>query len=173
MRNTRIITAIIAFVVTFVFSAGLVRILFGAPEVQTVYRYKPQCADRYASDIESFIWQDIRNGETQMERISVKSGFELKPSNEFFTQYADAVSEYVNKSSSMDDSQLPENLRTAWRKHMEAWQNYSDFLTEVKNSRKTLSDDEFRISEKRLDYEISQTWHEVIRLGRSYGADVY
>lgn len=170
MKYTRIITAIIAFVATFVLSAGLVRLLFGAPQpVLPVYFNKPQCANRHAASIESFVWQDIRNGETRMDRTSRYSDGKF-----YSAEFADAVMEYSETSSSMDASRLPQDFQSAWRKHMKAWRDYADFLNEVTNSpeRKTNSQESLRESETRFNAEINRTWYEVLRIGRSYGANV-
>src|SRR5687767_12377351 len=103
MRNTRIITAIVAFAVTFIFSAGLVRIIFGEPQTSTVYFNRSQCSKRYVAGLESFILQDIRNGDTRMDKI-------IRPNDsdgKYYTSYADAVMDYSNVSSSMDASRFP------------------------------------------------------------------
>ena len=177
MSNTRIITAFIAFIATFIFSAGLVRILFGAPEYTAAsYNYsRTHCFDRKARSIENFIYSDIANGEQRMDKIVRRGGYNVTPSSVYFADLADAVDEYAQTSGSMDDSQLPQDLRAEWRKHMNAWRNFADFLNETNASaaRKAMSPEEFRAAERLYNKEINRTWEEVLSIGRTYGARVY
>jgi hypothetical protein len=173
MSNTKFITAIVAFVATFIFSAGLVRIIFPAPVVQYVYVTRPQYVEGDTNAIENFIRQDNFNGDVS-NRIGQKSGFELNPSNLYFGEYADSVADYVKISANMNVSQFPTNFQNAWREHQNAWRNYAEFLADMKTSpgRKNISLAEFNGADKRYGVEISQTYKEVIRIGRSYGADI-
>lgn len=167
MSNTRFITAIVAFVATFIFSAGLVRVIFPAPVVQYVYVNRPQYIERNTNAIESFILRDITNGENRMDRMSYSD-------SKFDAEYADAVMDYVNTSSSMDASRFPQDFQNAWREHMRAWRNYAEFLEDLKNpaARKNLTDTDFRKAEKNYNDEINRTWEIVLQFGRNYGANV-
>jgi hypothetical protein len=167
MTNTRIITALIAFVATFIFSAGLVRIIFGTPEVQPAYYSRTRCKSAQAREIEKFVWQDVRNGEIRMDKISRKGG--SNPSNVYFDDFARAVSEYAETSGRMDDANLPQDLQEAWREHMAAWGDFAVFLNETRPS----SPEEFRGAEIGYNTEINRTWTNVLRISRSYGANVY
>ncbi|MEP6902230.1 MAG: hypothetical protein ABJA66_10800 [Actinomycetota bacterium] len=171
MSNTRNITATVAFIATFIFSAGLIRIIFPAPAVQYVYVDKPQYTGCKARAIESFIRQDNINGEIHSSKIT---GLQNLDSQSYISANADATLEYYNSSSSMDVSQFPQDFQNAWREHMKAWRDYSDFLNQMKNSsaRKNLSGDDFGLAEQRFNSEINRTFNEVLRIGRNYGADV-
>jgi len=156
MSNTRAITAIIAFVVTFIFSAGLVRIIFPAPVVNYVYTERPRTFERSNNAIEEFIRKDESNGDARMYNRSSRD-------------YADAVTEYWKASSSMDASRFPQDFQNAWSLHMKAWGDYAKYLQDKKssNNRKSVE------LEKYHNSEISRTWEEVLSIGRSYGANVY
>ena len=160
MNNTRSITAIVAFIATFIFSAGLVRIIFPAPAVEYVFTNRPQYTNRNSSEIESFLLRDIRNGENRMNRIS-----SLRENERYSAEFADAVMNYSISSSNMDASRFPQDFQNAWREHMKAWRNYAEFLKEADPTSS-------KCSEGRLNAEINRTWIEVVRIGRSYGADV-
>ena len=151
MSNTRIITALIAFVATFIFSAGLVRIIFPAPVVKYVYtEMSPQ---RSANDIESFLRRDIRNGE-------------LREVDRYSDNHANAVMDYWQTSSNMDAAGFPQDFQDAWNLHMQAWGNYAEYL-QAKNE----SGESFSCSlEKRYNADINNTWEEVLRVGRKYGS---
>jgi hypothetical protein len=176
MSNTRFITAIIAFVATFIFSAGLVRIIFGTPEAVTGGTYhRTHCFSRQARGIENFIWQDVRNGESRMEKIGHDGGLNITPSSIYFTDFAVAVMEYSNVSGSMNDSSLPDDLREAWREHMNAWRDFAIFLDETKNLRRgeRMDTEDFKAAERRYNSEINRTWINVLRIATDYGANVY
>jgi hypothetical protein len=159
MSNTRIITALVAFVATFIFSAGLVRIIFPAPVVKYVYteRYteRPRAVERSSNDIESFLLRDISNGETRLDYTHTDD-------------YADAVMKYWKTSSSMDASAFPQDFQSAWSKHMQAWGDYANYLQDRKASKNSSSNG----GDKRYNAEINRTWEEVLRIGRTYGSNV-
>jgi hypothetical protein len=167
MKNTRFITAIVAFAVTFIFSAGLVRIIFGEPQVSSVYFNRPQCSKRYVAGIESFVLQDNRNGEVRIGKI--KRQFDSE--GNYYAAYADAVMEYSNVSSSMDANRFPQDFQDAWHTHMDAWRNYAEYLQDMKNTsvQEDSDIDEIKNAETRYNSEINRTWMEVLRVGRSYG----
>ena len=152
MSNTRIITALVAFVATFIFSAGLVRIIFPAPVVKYVYAERPRAFEPRSNDIETFLLRDISNGEGRVD---------LKHTSD----YAEAVMKYWKESSSMDASSFPQDFQNAWRVHMQAWGDYAEYLQAKKYSKNSPP-------EKRYNAEINRTWEEVLRIGRTHGAYV-
>ena len=163
MSNTRFITAIVAFVVTFIFSAGLVRIIFPASAVQYVFTNRPQYTNRNSSEIESFLLRDIRNGETRMDRIS---SLRDTDNERYSADFADAVMNYSITSSNMDAGRFPQDFQNAWREHMKAWRDYADFLNDTKDFSSS------KCAERHYNAEINRTWVEVLRIGRNYGAYV-
>jgi hypothetical protein len=169
MKNVKTILGFIAFVSTFIFSAGLVQLLFPSPDVSLTP--KSQYKTTLASDIESFIRQDIRHGQKRDKRFYQRSGGE---NYLYSADYADAVMEYWKTSSGMNARQFPQDFQTAWRLHMNAWGDYAKFLAKHKNSsdRKRMTE-EFWQMEKSYTTEINQTWEELLQIGRSYGADVW
>lgn len=155
MSNTRIITALVAFVATFIFSAGLVRLIFPAPVVKYVYTEKTRTFERSSNEIEQFLLADIRNGESRNDYSRMDG-------------YADEVMEYWQASSSMDASRFPQDFQNAWNLHMEAWGDYAKYLQDKKSSKRNYSCG----LEKRYNAEINRTWEDVLRIGRNYGAYV-
>lgn len=151
MSNTRIITALIAFVATFIFSAGLVRIIFPAPVVK--YVYTEQTTRRSVSEIEAFLLRDIRNGE-------------LREVDRYSANHANAVMDYWKTSSSMDASDFPQDFQNAWNVHMRAWGNYAEYLQTKEESPNSYSCG----LEKRYNADINRTWEDVLRVARNYGS---
>ena len=153
MSNTRIITALVAFVSTFIFSAGLVRIIFPAPVVKYVYTESPRTFEPRSNDIESFLLRDISNGSARLDY-------------KYTDDYAEAVMTYWKTSSSMDASEFPQDFQDAWRLHMQAWGDYAEYLQDKKATKNIYP----RGSEKRYNAEINRTWEDVLRIGRNYGS---
>ncbi len=154
MSNTRTITALLAFVATFIFSAGLVRIIFPVPVVKYVYTERQRTFERRSSnDIEAFLLRDIRNGEERQDY-------------RYADDYAGEVMDYWKASSNMDASRFPQDFQDAWRVHMQAWGDYAVYLQDKKASNRNYSCG----LEKRYNAEINRTWEEVLRIGRTYGA---
>ena len=92
-----------------------------------------------------------------------------------FPDYAGAVEKYVDDSSSMNTSSLPQDFRIEWREHMKAWRDYSDFLNRMKKSsnRDGLSAEEINAVDAAHSREITSTWQDVIRVSANYGANIY
>jgi hypothetical protein len=156
MSNTRIITALVAFLATFIFSAGLVRIIMPAPVVKYVYAERPRPFERRSTnEIEQFLLRDISNGDARMDY-------------KYNDDYAVAVMDYWKASSSMDASRFPQDFQNEWREHMQAWRSYADYLAEVKRSPARRDAREGN----RLINEINRTWEDVKSVGRTYGAYV-
>jgi hypothetical protein len=171
MKNTRTVTTIVAFIATFIFSAGLTRIIFPAPVVQYVYIDRPQYIEQSSNEIELFLLQDISNGESRMDRTS-----SLRDMNdeEYFAVFADSVMEYSDTSMSMNADNFPQDFQAAWHFHMKAWRNYAEFLAIQENAPagKRMKKADFQKGESSLNAEINRTWFEVLRISRNYGADV-
>jgi len=153
MKNTKVIIGVIAFAVTFIFSAGLVRIIFPAPAVQYVYVDRPRVIERNTNEIESFLRRDISNGDARMDY-------------RYTENYDEAVMDYWKASSSMDASRFPQDFQESWREHMQAWRNYADYLSEKPSARRD------RNEGKMLIDEINRTWEEVKSTGRTYGSNL-
>ncbi|HEY8562019.1 MAG TPA: hypothetical protein VIL74_16725 [Pyrinomonadaceae bacterium] len=153
MSNTRIITALIAFVATFIFSAGLVRIIFPAPATNYVYTER-SVLPATGNEIENFLLRDISNGTARID-------------NAYDSSYADRVTEYWKASSSMDASRFPQDFQRAWNLHMQAWGNYAEYLQAKKvSNRKSCGMDNY------YNAEIGRTWDDVTRIGGTYGSNV-
>lgn len=173
MKNTKAIVGIVAFAAAFIFGTGLVRIFFPQPVTPRApyrqdFNFRPPVRTALAAEIEDFIAMDERNGTERDSRTDARS---LTSSGTVSEQHAESVMRYWQKSSAMDDSGFPRDFRKAWREHMQAWNDYADFIDE--NAGKRVNPAEFGAEERRLNAEISRTWYYLLRIGRTYGAEVW
>jgi hypothetical protein len=172
MRSKDIIS-IIAFISAFAFSAAFASIFideslttsFKTFEKRDVRSSDCRADDKTCTDILALLVQDIRNGEQRRSRFDYSLDDEANVS----ASRAASVEDYADASGNMEDAHLPADFRAAWREHMKAWSDYSDFLNKV--SRKKISDSEFEQKEDKYIYDINRTWATVLSIGRSYGAD--
>lgn len=173
MRNTRFITAIIAFAGTFAVSVGLVWLLFGFPVKQVVNYSHHNCSQRHANAIYSFIQRDISNGRERDARSFRTNNWEEDGEIGYsIRNHADSVAQYADESGSLDASSLPQDFQIAWHKHIDAWRDYSEFLNEMKESSAdgNISQRKFEVLQDRHTGEVNRTWYEVLRISRDYGA---
>lgn len=174
MKNTKTVLGIVAFIATFVLSAGLVQILFPSQLVPTIFE-RPQYRSATALEIESFLLKDIRNGKIRDQKLRSQTYSEMKSDSEnYSTFYASVMTDYWKSSSRLEADNFPRDFQIAWQKHMQAWEDYTDFLAETKSfqDRNVMSVEEFKAADGRYNDEINRTWYKVLRIGRSYGADV-
>ena len=171
MRSKNIISTI-AFITAFVFSAAFASLFIN--ESQTNFlNYENRNVgtsnchnnDKTCTDISALLIQDIRNGDQRRSRYD----YSLGDNGNVSVRRAETVADYSDASSSMEDSHLPSDFRSAWREHMKAWRDYSEFLTDV--SRNKIEDAEFERLESRYIYDINKTWATVLKIGRGYGTD--
>ncbi len=175
MRNTRFITAIIAFAGTFAVSVGLVWLLFGFPVKEVVNYSHHNCSQRHADAIYSHLQRDIGNGRERDEKSFRANNREENDESGYSVLFhASSVAEYADQSGSLDTSNLPQDFQIAWHKHMDAWRNYSEFLTDMKEVADDgkISQKNFEILQNRYTNEVDRTWYEVLRISRNYGAFV-
>jgi hypothetical protein len=171
MRSKDIIS-IIAFITAFGFSAAFASLFIDESQTASFKNYESRSlrtsncrvSDKTCTDIIALLVQDIRNGEQRRTRFDYSLGDNANVS----VRRARTVAGYSQASSSMEDSHLPSDFRAAWREHMKAWRDYSEFLTEV--SRTKIDESEFERLEERYIYDINRTWATVLKIGRSYGA---
>lgn len=154
----KFITGIVAFTLTFIFSVALV----GFPKADFL-PFEIRGNNQTARNIASLIQRDVRNG----DEIFYKIDFRAERSA-YFEAYTKAINEYVDKSESMNDADLPTDFQSAWREHMKAWRDYADFLNWSKTVK--MEDSEFARLDNSYNRGISVTWREVLRVGRDYGA---
>lgn len=171
--TTKIITAALAFFTTFGFSSLMMQFAYDKSEPQPNATYARFFGKPTNKKVLRFLQQDIRNGQEHQRIWSNRKWHRTSPSvRPWLAEYSEAVLIYVNKSGNMDDSELPQDLQIAWRQHMKAWQDYSEFLISLEN----LSADEMSKLNVRLRYEvkdarISSTWFNVLEIaGQNYGA---
>lgn len=184
------ILSIAAFVTTFALSAAFAGLFIAKPTLTQTYTIsstdstptytaKSYCNLKRKSStavaIADLIANDHANGDARSDaNYDIDESYPPSPTTAGFKIYANNVEKYVNASSSMSTSNLPPDFKTAWREHMKAWRDYSNFLNKtVKSSDKRFLDrDGFEEAETPYNHEISRTWAEVLEIGNSYGADV-
>jgi hypothetical protein len=175
MRSKHI-AALITFFATFAFSA-FIALLFATPKIPYVppvnsYEFKSYnngYRTSKGSKIKEFLVRDKQNGsELDNYKLSYEDGLVSRSS---IAVFANAVSEYVNESSSMNDSRFPPDFQAAWREHMQAWSNYEEFLQESKTEFMTF--EEFNSRADNYNDDISSTWRETLRIAREHGAELH
>jgi hypothetical protein len=160
MRSKTILSTA-AFIVAFAASAAFANLFI--TKTQTVSDYgwassykstscfKNRNNSTTANKISALIREDKSNGRASGNN-SYRVGEDVRPpfnvSN--FSEYAEAVERYVDNSSSMKASDLPNDFRVEWRAHMKAWRDYSDFLNRMKESsnRAALSGEEIEAASR-------------------------
>ena len=175
MKSTKLFTAVIVFIGTFALSTGLVWLFVGLPTVQTFAVNNCSGDTTYAADIESLLSVDDGNGSERSGKMySASEDATPLLASDSFPDYAEAVADYADDSSSLDTDNLPRDFQSAWKKHMKAWRDYSNFLNKLKNNsaRKKVSTKDFHQMETEFNHDINQTWYQVLSLGDKYGADV-
>ena len=173
MRSKNILS-IVAFVAAFGLSTAFASLFISQNTYSSGYLRAEQNTAT-AEAITAFILEDYANGYTRDERIH-----DLRVSNPSdvnsvaFADYAEAIEGYVDDSSNMNADDLPLDFVMAWRKHIKAWRDYSNFLNQSADisGRTACSLRKFKTNDRMLNSEINRTWYEVLRIGRGYGSDV-
>ncbi len=185
MRSKTILSAV-AFVLAFAASAAFASLFITKPQTESVFVsmgnhkstscFKERNRSATADKIAALIRADRNNGR-ERSRKNYTSGNSVRPpyASPEFSDFAEAVEQYVDDSSSMRVSDLPSDFQLEWREHMKAWRDYSKFLNKMKDAsnRKNWSDEELDEIADSRNSDISSTWQEVLQSGRSYGANVY
>jgi hypothetical protein len=172
MRSKHII-AIVTFFTCFAVSSFLVGMIFpndaSNTELNQIVNLRPQADAEVSEKILVLLQQDGENGDQRDDEI-----FDYWTENErvfSLTAKTRIFSDYAKNSATIDDSGLPQDFQTAWRKHMDAWADYSDFLRKVENAK--MSSENINRVERQYESDINSTWYEVLHIARSYGAEFY
>lgn len=165
----KFISSIVAFSLTFILSVALI----GVPQdtFSTNFSHN-SCHNSMGKKVVSLLRRDIRNGEVR--RYEINQLFNnAERSTEFSVEiYAEYVQEYVDKSQSMNDYDLPADFRASWRTHMKAWRDYSNFLNKLKRSDMNPNYSEFIEMDREYSREINRTWYKTLRIGKQYDHDL-
>lgn len=186
--RSKTILSIAAFIVAFVLSTAFASLFISKSEslssivVTPGYNttrtscFKNRGNHYTAVKIETIVKQDISNGGERDRKIyQIGEGYRPSYSSPSFPEYVEAVSEYVDSSENLSHENTPRDFQTAWLKHMKAWRDYSNFLDKMASSsaRSQFSGTEIRELEAGYSADINSTWYEVLRVGKSYGAEAY
>ena len=152
----KFITTIGAFSLTFILSVALI----GVPK-----------------SISDFLAQDVGNGfERDVYIQSLLS--ENSEATDVYTSaaYKQVIGDYTEKSENLDDSDLPADFQEAWRDHVAAWREHSNFLnqsrTHCKMRKIQYDDDEFLAKYGEQNAEITRTWFKVLSAARKHGVSI-
>ena len=122
------------------------------------------------NDIENGVARDRKLREIRLEGFS-------RDSETYYVNFVKQTDEYVTASENIDDSELPADLRAAWREHLKAWRTHADFLN--KNGYTPPQERTYGIGSgegslrniyREQNNEINNTWYEVLRIARKYDA---
>lgn len=177
MRSKKLLS-ITAFFAAFVFSAAFAGLFIDDSANSTVYFnhdhtrcFHHQYDTVTADAIDDLLRKDINNGEARFRQLGeIEDTFNPPFGTSSMNDYAEIVELYANESSSMDDSNLPRDVRGAWRKHMRAWNDYAEFLKVADDL--NYSREKLRIKDLQYGNEIDRTWYNLLRISRTYGSYV-
>lgn len=174
MRSKALIS-ITAFFAAFVFSAAFASLFIDTTATQNAHNHTSCFRLHYdtvtADAISDLLRRDIRNGEMRFRQLGeVESSLTPPFGDENMGEYAAIIEKYADESGSMDDGNLPRDVRQAWRKHMRAWKNYAEFLKDANDLDYNRS--ELEIKDASYSDEINRTWYNVLRISKNYGAFV-
>jgi len=183
------ILSIAAFSTAFIISAAFAALFVDKSEIETVFVITPSyntkatsCFGRAkglssanAASINHILQTDDANGWTRYAKTSSVS-FDNKPpfaKDSSFDVFADATARYAEQSGKIEIAGLSPEFTSAWRTHMKAWRDYSDFLEAMKISsvRLELGADALLKFEREYDDEISRSWREVLRVADQSGVN--
>jgi hypothetical protein len=167
--RSKAILSIIAFLAAFGISVAVTP----RQTKSTVTPYvKTGCAEsETARKITNLINQDVENGRVRDRKINVYDESERSPANKF-SNFALAVNGYADDSAYIDDSDLPGDFRSAWRRHMQAWRTHSDYLNEINDSPEKVRRSVYSRKYAEQNKEISDTWDEVLSVALKYNASI-
>ncbi len=163
MKHIKLVVGVVTFVLSFMFSIGIVKIVSPAasPTFGTGFFSKHGGDSQLALDLEAFIERDQSN--TGSDSRTWSRG-EVSPRG------AKRVMQYWNGSVLQDVSAFPEDFQDAWNDHMDAWGDFAKYLDE--NKGRAMTQAEFLAETRELNHEINVTWSVVLRSARSHGAHV-
>lgn len=186
--RSKTILSIAAFTVAFVLSTAfaslfITKIAYQSESVVTpsystkkTSCFKNRGKNYVADKIETFVKQDVSNGRERDRKLyQIDGDFRSSFSSSSFNEYSEVVSEYVSASENLSAENTPRDFQKAWSKHLNAWRDYANFLDKMEHSSAEAELRESEISELENTYssDINNTWYEVLRVGRNYGAEVY
>lgn len=169
--RSKTILSIIAFIAAFGISVAI------TPRTATSYvtpAYQPKRCTETARLITNLLEQDIANGRSRDRKMyQVRKQGVSSDSAIYHLNHTAAILAYYKASNSINTQNLPGEFLSAWSEHMNAWEAYADFLNEnVDSDGNILREKSFYRSSAAHTREISETWYKVLRLARTYGAEI-
>lgn len=181
--RSKTILSIVAFIVAFGFSVFLASFFITKP-IQPIFLssdygsrstscFKERFMSSEARSISAFLRQDISNGRERDRNIyQLKVGARTPFGENTFDEYTVIVDQYVDDADKLDTNDLPQDFQEKWEKHLKAWQDYAEFLNDLKGENVKSSERILR-SDSQFNKEIDATWYEVLRVAKTYGAQTY
>lgn len=179
--RSKTILSIVAFIAAFGFSVFLASLFITKPLqpifISSDYGSRPTSCfrERFQSSearaISAFLRQDISNGrERDRDIYQLRVGTRTPFGEAEFDEYTVIVDEYVNEANNLNANDLPQDFQEKWEKHLKAWQDYAEFLNDLKGENVKSSERILR-QDSQFNKEIDATWYEVLRVGKTYGAN--
>ncbi len=170
--KAKTLISIIAFVTAFSISVGIASLLQPQREEHSCFwalgRNKVEETfenPEVAAKITALLEEDIANGNLRDTKLQQLINDAVEPS-EYESQKAIITREYWQVSSTIETENLPDDFVRAWQKHMQAWEKYADFLEDSTRA------DYKHCGERKYHKKISDTWYEVLRIAKQYGAEI-
>ena len=177
MRSKNILS-IVAFIAAFGLSAAFAS-LFISKNSTVGYNSTSYCQFKRktptATAISILIAADYNNARVRDRKIyAISETAALSSNSVAFADYARATEEYVDDSSSISQNNLPDDFKRAWREHLRAWRDSSNFLNKAADisSRSSMTAEEFDEADNFYGQEINRTFEKVLEIGNRYDADV-
>ncbi len=163
----KLFTASAAFILTFGVSVSLVGLLFGFDSLAS-RSFETGDSQSVRHRITAFLERDVRNGKIRDNKLrKYFRAQRLRGESATLAEYYRFNESYVDASSSMDDSFLPEDLKYAWRDHMNAWNEDKQLLADAANGE--VPDELLKIRSESSSRKIKETWYQVLRIAQRYG----
>jgi hypothetical protein len=112
----------------------------------------------------NFLAEDARNGWVRSSEIAEMSANSVS----YNVAVAETTEELVDKMEFAEVDNFPADFQKAWEDHTNAWRNYSEYLNDIRDAETTAS----KVALKKYDAEITRTYLILLKVGRSYDANI-
>lgn len=120
-----------------------------------------------------FLLEDRENGKARNKRLR-----QIPLEDNYYPitslpEYSDTISEYLKKSESLDDSNLPKDFQYVWQQHLQTWRVHSNHSNQIKEmveqgeNKKEINKAE---ANPVTGDDIEGSWETVKQIAEKYGA---